>query len=116
MILLIVLILLSIGFIAGYKVGQWYSKGLNTSLQSQVDLLTLHSKHWAQEASNKYQLSEQVSIHQTKSTSETMHTIIQLLSALEQQQSHASNTDEQRKISHILNQAKSLALHHERSA
>lgn len=109
MIILLLLVLLAIGFVIGYKTGQWYSNGLNSSLRTQVDMLTVHSRHWAQEATNKYQLSEQISAGQARQVTATLQTVIYMLQVMQKEQQQTLSNEEQEKIELLINQAKQIS-------
>lgn len=108
MIILLLLVLLAIGFVIGYKTGQWYSNGINSSLRTQVDMLTVHSRHWAQEATNKYELSEQISAGQARQVTATLQTVIYMLQVMQKEQQQSLSNEEQKKISQIIHNTKEV--------
>jgi hypothetical protein len=109
MILFLILIIFSVGFIVGYKVGQWYSNGLNASLRTQVNLLTVHNKHWASEAGIKYNLAEQVSTQKNRDVAATMQTVVYMLQTMQQEQAHTIGTQDHERVAQLIAQARAIA-------
>jgi uncharacterized protein HemX len=109
LIILLILILLGLGFYAGFRFGSLHIAKENDTLRNQLSLQEHFSRNWAAEATDKYQLSTQLAREQTTNLATTMHTVIQLLHTVEREQSHTLNKEEQQKISTIINQAKQIA-------
>ena len=112
-IIIIALILLGLGFYAGFRYGGLHTSKENDTLRNQLMLQERFSRTWAAEATEKYTLSNQVATQQTNNLGSTMHMVIQLLSSYQLQNVGGLNRQENEKVSDIINKAKSIASLHE---
>jgi len=112
-IFILIILALSIGAYTGWRAGVYFIKKENTTLQNQIDLLEAYANHWAGEATNKYQLSENLSNSQNKNLSNTMNTVIQILQTAEHQSLRNQQIEEQQQINKLIQEAKNITTHND---
>jgi hypothetical protein len=112
-IIVIALILLALGGYCGFRIGSHHIRQENLVLKTNISHLEKFCQVWAAEAAGSYNLSNQVSQMQTNNLTATMLMVIQLLNSYRSQNANGINTNENEKISDIINKAKSIASLHE---
>ncbi len=107
--MIIVLILISIAaFYGGYKFGKWFSAEQTKSLASHISVLRDQSDYLSHEAQGRYNLSNQVAQQQADNTASAIQTVIHLLQMIEHQQGANQNLEEQKKITQLISEARSI--------
>jgi len=109
MIAILIIVCLAVGGFLGFKIGTHFIQQENIVLHKQINLLDTYSKTWASEASQSYQLSNQIAAQQTNNLATNMHNVIQLLHSIQQQQAGTLNHQENEKVTQLINQAKNLS-------
>lgn len=103
------------GLIGGYRLALWLYKSQTDSLQlhnsrlrENATNLQEYTKFLFNEITNKYSLSDKIIQQTTTSTSASLAQVVQLLQLILRQQSQSLSTEEQQKISQLINQAKAI--------
>lgn len=104
----IAIIILSLVFYGGFRLGGYHMGKENNTLRNQLLLQEKFSTGWAAEATNKYTLSQNVAQQQTNNLQTNMNTVIQLLNTIQKEQIQTLNNEEQEKINQLIYQAKSI--------
>ncbi|HEY1032904.1 MAG TPA: hypothetical protein VGD89_14100 [Flavipsychrobacter sp.] len=112
---LLAIALIAVSFYIGYRVGSRFIRQENSSLYRQVGYLQNVSKFWSEEATGRHQLSGQVAQQSTANLTATMASVIQLLHSIQHSQAQALSAEQHHKVNQLINQARSIAGHHERN-
>lgn len=112
--IIVIIILLGIGGYAGYRYSTRYSSRVTDTLIEHNTHLQQHADDWYNIARSISQFNNNVAQQHTNNIAATMHTVIQLLNTIQRQQSTALDSQETQKINTLIQQAKSIAQHHER--
>lgn len=105
---IVILISLIIGGVAGFKIGGYHSMKLVHTVTEENTRLREFAKAWASAASSTTQISNDAANQTTHNLNSTIHTVIQLLGTVQQQQANTLSSHENEKVTQLINQAKSL--------
>lgn len=108
-----ILVVIGITFYGGYRLGQFFIEKENDTLRTQLMFQERFSRTWAAEATDKYTLSYQVAAQQKTNLTETMQTVIQLLSAYQLQNTGNTPQLQHEKVSELIARAKAIGTLHE---
>lgn len=108
MIIVIIIVSVIVVFFLGFKAGSYFINKENEVLYKQNTLLQTFSNHWANAARSQHELTQDIAEHQTSNLTSTIQAVVYLLSAFERQNAEALSSQENEKITQLINQAKSL--------
>jgi hypothetical protein len=111
--LIVIILSVSLGGYAGFRLGGLHTARENDSLRTQLMLQEKFSRTWASEATEKYTLSNQIATQQTANLGSTMNMVIQLLSSYQFQNVGSINQTQNEKVSELIAKAKSISGLHE---
>ena len=110
---LIVIIILGLVFYGGFRYGSHHTRRVNETLHTQLLLQEKFSKTWAAEATDKYNLSNQVNAQNTNNVGTTIQMVLQLLNNLQSQNTGTLNEQQNEKVSDLIARAKSIGKLHD---
>jgi hypothetical protein len=111
--IIVILLSLGLGIYGGYRYGSFHIAKENETLRNQLILQERFSRTWAEEATEKYNLSHQIAREHTTNLGAHINMAIELLNRYQIQNTGNLNQQQNEKISDIINKAKSIATLHE---
>lgn len=99
-----------IGLIAGFYAGSFFIRKENQVVIQQNQMLQEYAERWSAMARNASLINSEVAHQNTSNLQTTMGTVIQMLSVIQREQSHAMNADQEIAINRIIDEAKNIDL------
>ena len=113
MAILVIIILLLIGGVVGYRIGSHFSRRENEVLLINNQRHMEFSNQWFNAAKQSTELTNTISEQQTTNLSATMQSVIKLLTAFQMQNNGNLNQQQNEKVTQLINQARGITGFHE---
>lgn len=108
-IIIAVVIGIIIGLIGGFYAGSFFIRKENQVVIQQNQMLQEYADRWSAMARNASLMNSEVAHQNTSNLQTTMGTVIQMLSVMQREQSHAINAEQETAINRIIEEAKSIS-------